>query len=540
MRLLPKHELPPVRYLPHRRYLEASQGTESPKPGDGTASLSALLGDARPTLSLKRVRLLASDGFYSGVTHEIYVLDDPSRRFPELQEEVVAHESIHALQHQNGLFPAAARYGSQDEALAMTALLEGDATLGVVLYGERGWHTPTERLGERVRRGFAEAPISRFVAGTHPDVAGAPAYQQEMALFPYRAGSAFVGAVLSAGGYQLLAKVYASPPRSTAEVLHPDRYARGERPIEVPSPRLPAGYQSGARYVLGELLTRSELLRCNPEARAIAAADGWRGDAVIKLTGASGTLTAQQWVLAAEADAKELAAALNTNRDCPNAAPSSSRPQVVQRGARVVSAEGAPPPVLSSLAESWLALPIPTTAPTPPLGETRLSPNEAFSVSERPAAHDGWLRFPFAGVELPIPPGFELQVSPGDGPRLEQKSTHAGIELELSLGEYFDAAPMQILVRFSRAMAASLAFSNVVDVGKPYAVKTEIGRAMSQDFEHDGTVFKGRALAVPLCGGAGMLTVLLHFGSGDEQAMIDAFAKLRALPGSTLCQRLTR
>jgi hypothetical protein len=167
-----------------------------------------------------------------------------------------------------------------------------------------------------------------------------------------------------------------------------------------------------------------------------------------------------------------------------------------------------------------------------------LAANEQVAPSALPSAPNGWLRYPLAGVEIPIPVGFEPVLSPDHALRFEQKSAHASTELELSLGEYFDAAPTQILRDYSRAMAAGLAFSNVVEDGEPYAVVTGLGRGMARNFEHDGTIFKGRAVAIPLCGGAGMLTVLQHFGNGNGDAQTEALAKLRALPGSDLCARL--
>jgi len=88
-------------------------------------------------------------------------------------------------------------------------------------------------------------------------------------------------------------------------------------------------------------------------------------------------------------------------------------------------------------------------------------------------------------------------------------------------------------------MSLALAYSNVVSVGKPYALNTAFGSARALDYEHDGTLFKGRVVAVPLCGGSGLLMVVQNYGTGGaESAMKHALDQLRPLPGSTLCARL--
>jgi hypothetical protein len=541
IRQLPKHEQPIVRFARHREYLAAgaaSAGHEKNALDDqGVQRGLGLLDEGHVSRATSDARLLASDGFYENRSHTVYVLDDPSRRFPVIEELVLAHEFVHALQDQNGLLPAPeARFGT-DEELARRALIEGDATLGMLLYEERNWHTPLARLAARVERGFARDPISRYLGATKPELANAPRFQQEMVLFPYDAGAAFVAALLATGGQELLAKAFASPPGSTAQVLHPERYARGERPVPIPPPRAPAGYDIPHVSVLGELLTRSQLLRCNSDAQAIRAAEGWRGDLFVTMRHDAGTLTAQQWLMDSAADAHDLAEALY--RQCASSDAASGEQRFVsQRGARVVALRGAPADVQSTLANQWLSVEIPVAAMGVPLG-AQLSPHVASEPEVAPTLSGGVLHFPAAGVDLQAPEGYDPDFQIGAD--LIRKPHSSGMRLRLALGEYFPGAAEQILLTVSRGMSQAIAYSNVVPSGKPYPLQLPTGEATALDFTHDGTVYDGRVVAVSLCGGRGLLLVVQDWNdSSGERTLKHALETLRPMAGATYCERLPK
>jgi hypothetical protein len=547
IRQLANHAPPRARFLRRAEYMRALKHDElaiSAEPAKGALDNHALLraiglaaeGPTAP--STEDARMQASDGFYSRRDRTLYVRDDPSRRFPVLEEEVVAHECVHALQDQNGLLPPLDARFSDDAGLARRALTEGDATLGALLYEERDWRTPDRRLAERVMRGFAEKPISRYVGATSPDLATSPPYQQEVVMFPYRGGAAFVASVLAAGGYDLVAKAFASPPVSTAQVLHPERYSRGEQPVVIPAPTLPAGYEAHSAYVLGELLTRSLLLRCNPEPIALKAAEGWRGDIVVTMRAGHEHLTAQQWVTDSEQDARELADALRTNSSCGIAPQRAGESSVSQRGTRVVWAHGGDQKVRAQLADRWLSAALPSPAAARPLGSAELAPNVRPPPTPAPYEAAGFLRYPEAGVELQIPAGFSTEHE--HGADLVNEQSHANTLLRLMLGEDFEGAPEQILLMVSRGMAQAIAFSNIIATGKPYPVQTGLGAGVAQDFEHDGTVFGGRVVAIPLCGGTGLLAVIQNYGNGAESALKQALQTLRPLSGSSYCERLSQ
>jgi hypothetical protein len=531
IRELPAGGNPRVRFL-RRSELSQVLASEGKEP-DTLARHAKRIGLASSdvALSTERARLLSASGLYRSSDKTIYVVDDPNRRFPALLEQVVAHESVHALQDQHGLLPKDDEQFSPDEELARRALLEGDATLGELLYDQREWHTPTKRLAERVRRGFAEEPIASYVASTTPELVDSPAYQRESLVFPYYAGSAFVATLLATGGYALLARAYAAPPRSTSHVLHPERYARGESPVPVPEPTPPSNFVLGDRLTLGELLTRQLLMRCNTDERAIEAADGWRGDSTVTLRSAGGEAVAQQWLTDSDRDAQELASALQTT--CDDA--SSRDLLILARGQRVVAIHGMAMELARELASKWLNVPLTPDAPTPPLAGIELVPPTR-GIRSDPYLSGGWLHLPTAGIELPVPAGFVLASRSRNNVALRGPDG-ASIELRFLLGEYFPGAAGQLVRFLSRSMELEFAYSNVVEVGEPSPLSLPHGPATVQAFGHGGTGAKGRTVAVSLCGGAGLLAVIQYEGRPPRKVP-EILSGLRDIEGSRVCADL--
>ena len=533
IRQLPRQVPPEVEFLPREEYLEAVRESSSAPPSAGL-ELQQELGIV-PRSSDVRVeeqRLLTSLGVYVHRTRVIYVVDEPTHLFPFAEEGVLAHECLHALQDENGLLSMRPPR-STDALLAQEALIEGDATVGELLYAERKWHTSVRRVAEHIMRGVAIEPISRQVAVDNPEPAKVSAIQKEILLFPYRAGAAFVGTLLSTGGYELVAKAFATPPGSTAQILHPERYARGERPISIPVPAVLPGLVARQSDVLGELMTRSLLLRCNSVTDSIQAAEGWRGDRVVSLREGESTLTAQQWVLETEPDARELATALA--KICP-AAPLTG--VVMKKGTRVVAVRGGTESTELSLAQAWLSVPLTTPEALRPLGQLDLKPTVAVPDDPPHVTAEGWLRYPAAFVELQVPCVFSW--STRGGLQLADSGFDAVTWLQLTLSEYFPSATDQILLGLGREMATRAAYSNIVRLGDPYAIRTVLGEATAQDFQHEGTVYGGRVVAVPLCRGELMLSVVQTWGDTSSALKSKrAIASMRAMESSDFCDRLT-
>ena len=244
------------------------------------------LGLAEPTLDLRRLSLdlLSSQvvGRYDPTTRSLTVVNRGAGFLVPLRI-TVAHEYTHALQDQHFGF-ATLRSGTGvalpvDRELALQALADGDASLLVATWMRD--HVTTEERGE----------LERLVAAA-PAPAMPPVLARQIT-FPYVEGAAFAQALYDSGGWAAVDAAYARAPASTAEILHPERYLAGWRPITVEPLRLAApavddGWHETCRETLGELGLQAWLgsqpagpgqtLRPADEARALA--EHWTGDEV--------------------------------------------------------------------------------------------------------------------------------------------------------------------------------------------------------------------------------------------------------------------
>ncbi len=161
-----------------------------------------------------------------------------------------------------------------DAALALQALVEGDAVLSTALYaGVSGDAQAVDELAQMA----ADA-----LAPNYAPLADHPAFQR-LRLFPYRDGVQFVTALYDQGGWAAVDRAYALPPCSSEQVLHPERYVQGAPVQSVAMPDLGATLGAGWLRVrhdtLGELFLGLHLAAgLDDGAAAWAAADGWAGD----------------------------------------------------------------------------------------------------------------------------------------------------------------------------------------------------------------------------------------------------------------------
>jgi hypothetical protein len=208
---------------------------------------------------------------------------------PSEEDTVLVHELTHALQDQSFDLEKLQQEDDPlaDTGTALTALAEGDATLTMMDFRSQ---TSFERLpnAERILGSMAADPDAMMSA--LPDLPGAdqfaqaPVWLRDNLLFGYLQGMTFCISVRTRGGQKLLDHAFATdPPRSTEQVLHPEKWhTRRDDPVVIRLPDLGPdlpGYRKAADGVMGELSVRS-LLRQGPgdRDRAVAAAAGWGGD----------------------------------------------------------------------------------------------------------------------------------------------------------------------------------------------------------------------------------------------------------------------
>jgi len=234
----------------------------------------AAFGLLPPNFPLKQtyVDLLGEQiaAFYDQHQHKLFMFRGASLENAQ-NRVILAHELTHALQDQNfGLLklPIEIR-NNDDRALAASALIEGDATLVMTEYMAKDltWRSLADTVGYSVTQSMEQ-------------ILKAPRYLREMLVFPYIKGQQFCAAVFARGGYAALSMVYANPPSSTAQILHPEKYfpETREDPVAVNFPDTSfRGARPLADNVLGEMGCQLLFARSDPDSAERIAA-GWRGD----------------------------------------------------------------------------------------------------------------------------------------------------------------------------------------------------------------------------------------------------------------------
>ena len=139
---------------------------------------------------------------------------------------VLAHEMVHALQGQYLPLDSILKSTvSNDRLTAAQAILEGQATLAsiaVLAPGQDVASTPQfwELYRDQVRQQQAAMPV----------FAHAPLVVREALIFPYLDGAEFMHWWETDGPKDTL-PYGPRMPVSTEQILHPDRYARGDQPV---------------------------------------------------------------------------------------------------------------------------------------------------------------------------------------------------------------------------------------------------------------------------------------------------------------------
>jgi hypothetical protein len=198
---------------------------------------------------------------------------------PAEQQAALLHELVHALQDREvplDSFVAPAP-GRGDQVLARQALIEGEAVgimLDVLL---RGMGSDLASLPD------IAALRGQIAAGSiGPVIQRAPRFLRDLLLFPYVEGLAFIHQWRKRHPWSAMGDLYRDPPRSTAQILHPDRrLTTREDPLPIVLPELDA-LLPGLRQVtddeMGEFGLGGVLQLHLPEAEARRTATGWRGD----------------------------------------------------------------------------------------------------------------------------------------------------------------------------------------------------------------------------------------------------------------------
>ncbi len=450
---------------------------------------------------------------------------------------VLVHEIEHALQDQNfGLDDAASP--SDDETLARRALLEGDARLteiGAVareVAGDDLW----VRHATYWLRVVTIADILRNEGVEEDTLHEAPPLVRRSVMFPYVEGAAFVGDLVRAGGLSLVDQAFAHPPRSTEQVLHPQKYADGELPVPVDAPGAPDGWRRVASGSMGELTMAVLLAQCEPKRQADADVTGWGGDAWAMVARPNEGALLWSTVWDDEASAARFERAAGARAACLAKAtidPRAGREVLVVRdGKRVAYVQGLTAELREPMARTLLGLPKDPLPAAPPFERTSI---RLLVDPYRSFAHQGewengtWTSEPL-GMTIRVPAGFK-PVDPGAN-EATMRDASSGSFAEFHV--VFQPATDTLRQAIVRQIVSGARHSMLMRAGLlTYTGDDETQRPDGTAHDYHWQWTAGGRLDVrflPACGGKGAVVVVTGWNSYTGQVATDRWLGAFRLP----------
>jgi hypothetical protein len=267
-----------------RRMVENVDKEYKPEEVEAEARAWKRLGLLPADMDYKQVvvDLLAEQvgGFYDPETKELYIADWIE---PVAQRIVMAHEIDHALQDQSFDLDSFVKpfKDNGDLQLARQALVEGD---GVALMIEFLFHDKGIK-----RDPWADDSVIKMIGavssvGGGEKLSAAPMILREQLMFPYDHGLRFVASVRKLQPWSEIDAIFKKPPTTTEQIMHPEKYAKGEGARPVKAADLPSlkGWKRSYDNVLGEAMWDIFLRQHGvADAQAEAAAAGWGGDKLV-------------------------------------------------------------------------------------------------------------------------------------------------------------------------------------------------------------------------------------------------------------------
>ena len=248
--------------------------------------------------------------FYDPKTKTMHLIEEPeakTKEQPTLLERilgkksgfdkdenktVIAHELTHALADQHYDLDKLHHdaHENDDRSLAISALIEGEATLAMMGAGMEDWNGSkiiTFPAADLDRSLSMVSPFLSFIGGGKT-LRTAPAIITQTMIFPYFRGMVFCAALANDGGWKAVDEAYRNPPVSTEQVIHPEKYrAKLDLPMQIDLGELKpsAPWKELGRNVMGELQISVMLGRQGSKAAA-----GWDGDKYAVFEGSGGKL----------------------------------------------------------------------------------------------------------------------------------------------------------------------------------------------------------------------------------------------------------
>jgi hypothetical protein len=180
----------------------------------------------------------------------------------------------HALQEQHFQWQERVRgLTLEDRKLAFRAVAEGDAMRVALsfLKADQSPATWTDQV----------QAIGRLTRELESAASSLPTMLREKLIFPYREGSQFVQWAYAAKGWEGVNGLFADPPVSSAQILHPEKYyLRREAPVQITPFGLfrQAKEEAVIEQTVGEYLVQVLLATSHSRQEAALIASGWTGD----------------------------------------------------------------------------------------------------------------------------------------------------------------------------------------------------------------------------------------------------------------------
>lgn len=187
----------------------------------------------------------------------------------------LVHELTHALQDQHFDLGRSGTFATDAENNTYDAIVEGDAQRIESRYlGE---------LSEDDYNAYFDELYPESADGSADDSAGSevPAWMSAYNEAPYALGEPFTASVFAAKGQKGLDRLFSTPPTTEEHLLDPARYLATDKAKAVAFPALPKGARQIDRADFGALTWLIMLSERIPTKDAVAAVEGWGGDAYV-------------------------------------------------------------------------------------------------------------------------------------------------------------------------------------------------------------------------------------------------------------------
>ena len=199
-------------------------------------------------------------------------------------EATLYHELVHALQDQAYHLDDFSQWKEDgtDRASALSALAEGDATSAMYdgLFAIVAQRSGTPRK-TALDISNAEMLMGLDAAADVQGDDGVPPIVRRSLIAPYRDGLLFVQTLRRRGGWKLVNEAFESPPASTEQILHTERYFAHEAPVTLPVLAPPGqGFEKVLSDVWGEQSVRLLFEESSNREQAAKDATGWGGDRI--------------------------------------------------------------------------------------------------------------------------------------------------------------------------------------------------------------------------------------------------------------------